>query len=104
MGSISVRGAKLYTKVKDIASRWERVGHDDTPEGRRAVMLGLARARRAGKRLGRPRANGPSPQAVTRLRKQGVSWAAIADELHCTVGVARLRAKEGRSARMGSAA
>lgn len=37
MGSIQVRGNKLYAKIKNLAGLWERVttGHDDTPENRR---------------------------------------------------------------------
>ncbi|MDX2091217.1 MAG: recombinase family protein [Kofleriaceae bacterium] len=56
--------------------------------------LGLARARRAGKTLGRPKADGPKPAAVRKLRKLGKSWSEVAIELGCTVGMARRRASE----------
>lgn len=58
------------------------------------TMLGLEKARQNGKKLGRPRVNGPSREAVERLRGQGLSWALVADELGCTVATARRRAKE----------
>lgn len=58
------------------------------------TRLGLARARKAGKILGRPRASGPSAEQVRKLRSKGRSWAAIADELDCTVWVARSRFAE----------
>lgn len=61
---------------------------------RERTMLGLAKARRSGKRLGRPPVNGPSSAAVRALREAGRSWTAVAAELGCTVGVARLRAEE----------
>lgn len=66
---------------------------------RERTMLGLQKARRAGKQLGRPRIDGPSPREVRKQRKQGRSWAEIADALGCSVGVARLRAEEGGSGR-----
>jgi putative DNA-invertase from lambdoid prophage Rac len=56
--------------------------------------LGLERARRKGVKLGRPKQNGPSSEVVLKLRRDGKSWSAIAAELGCTVGVARLRAQE----------
>lgn len=64
---------------------------------RERTMLGLDRARRSGKRLGRPPVNGPSSAAVIELRRQGKSWSTIAKELRCTVGVARLRAADANN-------
>lgn len=64
---------------------------------RARIKAGLDKAKRDGKRLGRPRSNGPSPSAVVALREQGRSWSQIADELRCTVKVARLRAQEVQS-------
>ncbi len=39
MGSIVVRGKKLYARIKNVAGEWTRVttGQPDTPDGRRAV-------------------------------------------------------------------
>lgn len=62
---------------------------------RERTRLGLDRARRAGKKLGRPRVPGPTPAAVRQLRDRGLSWSRVAAELGCTVGIARLRAGEG---------
>jgi DNA invertase Pin-like site-specific DNA recombinase len=57
------------------------------------TRLGIAKARREGKRLGRPPAvDKPTPQAVRRLRARGMSWTAVAAELGCTVARARRRA------------
>jgi DNA invertase Pin-like site-specific DNA recombinase len=58
------------------------------------TVLGLARARRKGVVLGRPKHKGPSPAKVHALRRQGKSWSVISNELGCSVGVARLRAEE----------
>lgn len=66
---------------------------------RERTMLGLEKARRKGVTLGRPKQNGPSPEAVKRLRKAGKSWSEVADELGCTVAVARARAAEAATKR-----
>lgn len=64
-------------------------------EFERAVIVertldGLAAARRAGKKLGRPLGKGaPSPERVAELRAAGESWTAIARRLRCTVASAR---------------
>ncbi|HLB79246.1 MAG TPA: recombinase family protein [Dongiaceae bacterium] len=64
-------------------------------EFERAVIVertldGLAAARRAGKRLGRPLGAGaPAPGRVAQLRAAGNSWPAIARRLRCTIGSAR---------------
>jgi DNA invertase Pin-like site-specific DNA recombinase len=64
-------------------------------EFERAVIVertldGLAAARRAGKRLGRPLGkNAPAPERVAALRATGRSWPAIARSLRCTIGSAR---------------
>lgn len=55
------------------------------------VREGQARARKRGVVFGRPRENGPEPEAVQRLRAAGCSWAAISRELGCTVSMARRR-------------
>jgi DNA invertase Pin-like site-specific DNA recombinase len=61
---------------------------------RERTMLGLDRARRSGKRLGRPPVDGPSPAEVLALKAQGKSWRVVAQELGCTISVARLRAAQ----------
>lgn len=63
---------------------------------RERTMLGLERARAKGKTLGRPKGKGPSADDVRDMRQQGCSWKTIADELGCTVSMARRRAKEAR--------
>jgi DNA invertase Pin-like site-specific DNA recombinase len=51
---------------------------------------GLAKARQAGKRLGRPRAeNAPDGAAVKELREKGRSWEQIARKLRCSSSAAR---------------
>jgi DNA invertase Pin-like site-specific DNA recombinase len=64
-------------------------------EFERAVIVertldGLAAARRAGKKLGRPLGkSAPAPERVAALRAAGHSWPVIARQLCCTVGSAR---------------
>ena len=53
-----------------------------------AIRAGLARARAAGKRFGRPRAVF-DPTEVVRLRQQGYSWRAIASQLGVGTGTVR---------------
>jgi len=54
------------------------------------TLLGLDKARRSGKRLGRPlAADAPQPSAVASLRSSGASWSAVAAQLGCTVAAAR---------------
>ena len=59
------------------------------------VKAGLRNARAKGKRLGRP-TKGVDPATVARLRSQGASWRAIANELGVGVGTL-YRAAPGRS-------
>jgi DNA invertase Pin-like site-specific DNA recombinase len=58
---------------------------------RERTRLGLGKARRAGKRLGRPpRILSPAKaEQVRRLRSQGRSWAQVAEEVRCSVWAAR---------------
>jgi DNA invertase Pin-like site-specific DNA recombinase len=64
-------------------------------EFERAIIVertldGLAAARRAGKRIGRPLGkSAPAPERVAALRAAGWSWTTIAHRLRCTVGSAR---------------
>ncbi len=54
------------------------------------TRLGLQRARRIGRRLGRPRKGlRPSGDDVLRLRADGKSWREVAQALGCTVASAR---------------
>jgi DNA invertase Pin-like site-specific DNA recombinase len=70
-------------------------------EFERAVIVertldGLAAARRAGKRLGRPLGRrAPAPERVADLRAAGLSWPVIARRLRCTVGSARRALSRG---------
>lgn len=59
---------------------------------RERTMLGLAKARASGKRLGRPAEDGPSSSKVAQLRRRGLSWTDVAAKLGCTVAMARRRA------------
>ena len=52
------------------------------------TRLGLANARRAGRRLGRPPVPLPDAKAVRRLKAAGATWTAIASQLKCTVWAA----------------
>ena len=54
------------------------------------TRLGLDKARRAGKQLGRPPdPHAPSGASVRELRGQGISWAQIAKSLGCTSSAAQ---------------
>ncbi len=54
------------------------------------TRLGLEKARKRGKRLGRPVSRkAPSPDVVARLRSAGLSWSKVAAELGCTASAAR---------------
>jgi putative DNA-invertase from lambdoid prophage Rac len=70
-------------------------------EFERAVIVertldGLAAARRAGKRLGRPiGAHAPAPKRVAALRAAGRSWTEVARRLGCTIGSARRALERG---------
>lgn len=48
---------------------------------RERTRLGLARARKRGTRLGRPRKDGPTGDQVLALRGKGMSWSKVAEEL-----------------------
>ena len=54
------------------------------------TRLGQEKARRAGRKLGRPRkGNAPEPARVLDLRNKGMSWSQISGALGCTVAAAR---------------
>jgi DNA invertase Pin-like site-specific DNA recombinase len=69
----------------------------------RAVIVertldGLAAARRAGKRLGRPLGKrAPAPERVAALRAAGHAWPVVARRLRCTIGSARRALQRGLS-------
>lgn len=58
------------------------------------VLEGQRRARERGVHLGRPRDDGPDAAAVRRLRRAKRSWSEVADELGCSVAMARRRATD----------
>lgn len=59
---------------------------------------GIAAARRAGKRIGRPPAeDAPAPERVAALRAKGKSWTAIARKLGCARSAARRAFARGMS-------
>lgn len=70
-------------------------------EFERAVIVertldGLATARRAGKKLGRPiDEHAPAPERVAALRAAGQSWTEVARRLRCTIGSARRALERG---------
>jgi DNA invertase Pin-like site-specific DNA recombinase len=63
---------------------------------RERTRLGLAKARAAGRRIGRPRVMGPAPADVQRLRAAGRSWRQVAAELGCTTWAARRGSRPSR--------
>ncbi len=56
---------------------------------RERTRLGMAKARAAGKRIGRPRASRPKRAEVQRLRKLGRSWREVSAALGCSTWSAR---------------
>lgn len=58
------------------------------------TKLGMAKARKEGKSLGRPRVPRPPRAKVLELRREGSSWREVAAELGCSVWTARQAAKE----------
>lgn len=63
---------------------------------RERTLLGVQKARRSGKRLGRPPArNAPAPDLVRKLRADGLSWVEIGRRLGCHEAAARRAAKAG---------
>ncbi len=57
---------------------------------RERTQLGLDKARKRGRRLGRPVSRAAtSPAAVARLRASGASWRLVAEQLGCTPSAAR---------------
>lgn len=60
------------------------------------TRLGIDKARRAGRHLGRPRKGAvPDPAIVAALRASSVSWAVIAKQLNCTPSAARRACQTG---------
>jgi DNA invertase Pin-like site-specific DNA recombinase len=56
---------------------------------RERTRLGMAKARAAGKAIGRPRADRPARAEVMRLRGQGRSWREVSKVLGCSMWAAR---------------
>lgn len=61
------------------------------------TRAGLARARKDGRRLGRPRTRPPSVEVAV-LRERGLSWSEVAAELGCSVSGARRALAENGAA------
>jgi putative DNA-invertase from lambdoid prophage Rac len=59
---------------------------------RERTLLGIAKARKRGIKLGRPRNAGPTREQVDKLREAGKSWAAIAEHYDTNVMLVRRRA------------
>lgn len=59
------------------------------------TKLGLQKARREGKRLGRPPAPRPPQRDVRALRAAGYTWPEVAGELGCSIWAARQAVKKG---------
>lgn len=59
------------------------------------TRLGMERARRAGKHVGRPRVPRPDATQVAQLRAAGKSWRQVANQLGCSIWLARQAAKRG---------
>jgi DNA invertase Pin-like site-specific DNA recombinase len=59
---------------------------------RERTRLGMAKARAAGKRIGRPHADRPDRAEVARLRDQGKSWREVSKALGCSTWAARQEA------------
>lgn len=60
---------------------------------RERTLLGLERARRAGKRLGRPPRVRLDPERIASLRAVGMTWQQLASSLGCSVQAARWAAR-----------
>ena len=88
--------SKLTLTVLSAVASWE---HSMI---RSRVKLGLAKAKRDGTKLGRPRHDRITIERVVALRDDGKSWASIAHTLGCTVGLARLRYTQRDAATNGS--
>lgn len=56
---------------------------------RERTKLGMARARAAGRRIGRPRSSRPDREVVLKMRVEGRSWRQVAASLGCSTWVAR---------------
>lgn len=62
---------------------------------RERTLLGIARARRAGRRLGRPPRVELDARAVRAMHRSGQTWRQIAHSLGCTIPAARWAAGKG---------
>lgn len=78
-------GGRLVLNVLASVSQWER---EVIGERTRSA---LAEMKTQGKRLGRPRLEGPTCEAINALRSQGLSLRAIAARFNCSVSAVRLR-------------
>jgi DNA invertase Pin-like site-specific DNA recombinase len=67
------------------------------------TRLGLDHARANGVILGRPRADRPARKAVLELRRLGRSWSEVAEQLGCTIWIARAVASEAPASKAKTA-
>jgi putative DNA-invertase from lambdoid prophage Rac len=65
---------------------------------RERTRMGLERARRMGRELGRPRVARPDASAVAELRARGRTWRQVAEELGVSVHAARVTCEKGAAA------
>ncbi len=88
--------SRLLLHVLAAIAEWERELISER------TRLGMAAAKRAGTRLGRPPAPRPPPAQVAKLRAKGMSWPDVAKHLKCSIWAARFeqpRKEGGRRAR-----
>lgn len=84
----STPGGRLFAQILGCLAEFEK------SLLRERTMMGLAHARRQGKRLGRPQLHDPAK--IRRLRSEGMSYSAISKALKVPVG-SIARALKGRS-------
>lgn len=83
--------SRLLLTMLSAVAEFER----DLITERTKLGLGLDRARRAGKRIGRPPVARPPAREVRALKRAGHTWNEIADQLGCSVWAARQAVKTG---------
>lgn len=82
----STASGRLVLHILGSVAQWEREAISER------TKEALAELKRQGRKLGRPRKDGPTCEAINALRLQGLSWREVANALGCSVSAARLRA------------
>lgn len=82
--------ADVVISIMAVLARQEKIRISER------TKAGLARAKRQGKQLGRPRE--VTPDAVRKLRAEGLSWSAIAQKLDIAGSTAQLHARDPKPA------